>query len=170
MKALIEFEGKTVKPNKNGEYKCPFNCGHTGYPVRKWKTEKGFRRHMNNCSQRPSLLRKRKETNDSLKIKALSEVTKNVGQVIFYIHEIIVKPTHIQRGNRMQRIRYEAVKKFAARTDTIKTINYYQGQGIYFNDGIRETDICETMENAETLASIKQKQYDDHCRFSEMCR
>ena len=50
----IEFEGKTVKPNRNGFYKCPFNCHDDRFGAPKWKTEKGFRQHMEKCKGKPS--------------------------------------------------------------------------------------------------------------------
>ena len=39
----IEFEGKIVKPNKNGLYYCPYCKSKTGYSSPKWKTEKGIK-------------------------------------------------------------------------------------------------------------------------------
>ena len=57
----IEFDGKIVKPNKSGFYKCPFNCGDPRYTKPKWKTEKGFRQHMVKCSKRPSFISSKME-------------------------------------------------------------------------------------------------------------
>jgi hypothetical protein len=53
----IDFEGVMVDP-KRGCYVCPFRCGRQDYPTPKWKTEKGFRKHMGECPQRPSRVQK----------------------------------------------------------------------------------------------------------------
>ena len=55
----IDFEGVSVKPSR-GVYRCPFGCGDPRYPVPKWKTEKGFRAHMEQCWRRPSRIQPRK--------------------------------------------------------------------------------------------------------------
>lgn len=48
----IEFCGITIKPSR-GSYRCPFGCGDPRYPPQKWKTEKGFRAHLEKCPKRP---------------------------------------------------------------------------------------------------------------------
>ena len=95
-------------------------------------------------------------------------VIQKIGDTIYYVDETIIKPTHIQKGNRMVRVRYEAVKRFVARSSVIKTIGF--NPRVFFNYGIWEIDICETMENTEILAKLRQERYDKHCRFSEQCR
>lgn len=171
----IEFEGKIVKPSSNGYYKCPFKCGNSGYPQPKWKTEKGFRQHMINCPKKPSYLLEKKRKEDERKIEyenrkeeALKNCKYKIGDKIFYWYEVITKPTHEQRGNRMVHVRYEAEKMFGATETEIKTINY--DHAIYFNNGIRVNEICETLKDAEEMALKARKAYDEHCKFSQLCR
>ena len=91
----IEFDGKIVKPNKSGFYKCPFNCGDPRYPKPKWKTEKGFRQHMEKCSKRPSFISSKieKEKNDlelieKMKLELLTTLPFKVGDKIICINDI----------------------------------------------------------------------------------
>jgi hypothetical protein len=127
---IIDFEGTIVKPNKSGVYKCPFHCGDPRYSLPKWKTEKGFRQHMEKCPKRPfhvnSIKEKEtviKELFDKMKEELIPTLPYTIGQKLIYVKEIILKPTHVQRGNRMVKVRYEAVKDFQAREEELKTID-----------------------------------------------
>ena len=79
----IEFEGKIIKPSKTGIYKCPFGCGRKDYPAPKWKTEKGFMRHLENCYMRPSAVEKRnnekqQKNNDQIERNNILETLKDL--------------------------------------------------------------------------------------------
>lgn len=172
---IIDFEGTIVKPTKAGVYMCPFGCGDKRFSAPKWKTEKGFRKHMESCGARPSTIRARQEREEVYneertheKEAALAACTRNIGDTIFYVYEVITKPTHKQRGNRMVRVQYEAEKVFGASKTIIKSINW--NGGIYYNEGIIERRICATMEEAETRAQEAKKSYDGYVAFSSSCR
>ena len=164
----LDFEGTTVEPKK-GFYKCPFRCGDSRYPARKWKTSEGFYKHMKECPRRPSLLKKQHDDYKAASVSALAAVTQKVGDRIFFVQEIITKPTHVQRFNRMVRVRYEAEKRFEAYDAVISTIDFIQGC-VYFNGGIRRDTLRPTMEQARNDAADMQRGYNEHCKLAEDCR
>jgi len=184
----IEFDGKLVKPNKSGFYKCPFNCGDPRYPKPKWKTEKGFRQHMDKCPNSPSFINSKleKEKNDleiieRMKSELLTTLPYKIGDKIIYVKEIIVKPTHVQRGDRMVKVRYEAVKDFQAREDEIRTIDIqYFGyipkdinelkHYLVFNGHVSLSSLCQTMNEAKERANKEKESYQKDCDFASMCR
>jgi hypothetical protein len=171
----IEFEGKTVKPTKGGVYHCPYNCSDPGYPRKKWKTEKGFRKHMEKCPNSPSAAQRkldeqahRKAESDAKAQEAMKDCPHKIGDTVFYVREIITSPTHKHNGQRMVRVRYEAKKRFQAETVEIKRFGF--DYSLYANDGIRLDNLCETMQAAEAKAVEMQAGYDEHCEFSARCR
>src|SRR5215203_1704527 len=94
----IEFDGKVVKP-KGGVYRCPHRCGKFGYPQPTWKTEKGFRKHMENCPK-GSHAEAAKEASEAEQIKAITAVAEThiflhaVGDTLHYVRRSVVHPTH----------------------------------------------------------------------------
>ncbi len=100
-KDVIEFEGVKIKPNKHGIYKCPFNCHRADYPQPTWKTEKGIMGHLNQCSKRPSNVKRlleNKEVEQSIfegaKAKAMEMVNQKIGDTINYILKILYMHLH----------------------------------------------------------------------------
>jgi hypothetical protein len=173
----FDFEGKIVKPNKNGLWKCPFNCGDPRYPQKKWKTKKGFIKHSEKCPKRPSLLKKIEEEQNIKKTlfekerkEILEKYHLKIGDEIIYIKEHIIKPTHVKRGNRMVKVRYEAVVKYIVQKGIIKKIDINSYKKIIINDHISQFDVYPTMEDALVVASEKQIAYEKHCEFSSNCR
>lgn len=184
----IEFEGKIVKPMKNGYYKCPYKCGRADYPQPKWKTESGFRRHMETCTGKPSAVKARTEKAedvrkkyDEIKAQVLGSLEYKVGDVVCYVKETIVKGTHEWRGERRVRVRYEAVKKFEARQAEITsidfadypmvpTVEYARTNLLRFNKHISLLDLATSLDAAKIIAEAKQKAYDDHVEFSKSVR
>lgn len=165
----IEFEGQIVKP-KNGVYRCPFRCGKSDYPKPTWKTEKGFRKHMEQCPARPSLIKIHEENEERKRNEDISKVTQKIGDTIYFVREIIIKPTHVMRSGKMVKVRYEPVKRFEPETAKIESINWVLYWGVYFNDGIFPYELCDSIEEAIKKATEKQKSWDEHVKFSEMCR
>lgn len=172
---VIDFEGKTVVP-KNGVYRCPFRCGSSAYGPRTWKTERGFRKHMTECPKSPSAIKARQETEqrqiaefEARKAAALAQVTQKVGDEICYVREIIVKPEYEKRFNRMVRVRYEPVKRFEARRETIRIISYERGE-VCFNYDIPLHTLCGSMEEAKARATERQRAWDEHCALAASCR
>ena len=171
----IEFEGKVVKPT-SGVYRCPFGCGDKRYPAKKWKTERGFRKHMTECWMRPSEVARREEiahrNNEKLverKAAALAACPVAIGDTIDYVREIIVKPTHEQRGSRMIKVRYEEVKRFVADRATVREIGY-NGFQCVINKHIALSDIEPTREDAERRATDSQRGWNEHVALSERLR
>lgn len=185
----IEFEGKIVKP-KSGHYKCPYKCGRPDYPQPKWKTESGFRQHMEKCTGKPSYKKAQAERNDerkkqfeAIQAEVLSNFEYKIGDVVCYVKELILKDTHEQRGTRMVRVRYEAVKKFEARQEEIKSIDfldchplsvsttqYVRDNSLRLNKHISLSSIRSNMDEATRSASEQQKSYDAHVEFSKSVR
>lgn len=151
---IIEFEGIKIKPTKSGYYKCPFGC-HTNssYPQPKWKTEKGFRKHLECCFMKPSEVEKRdiekkKKDNEQLERnniletlipEFLEKIEYKIGDEISYVQKVIVKDTHEWKGDRHIRVRYEPILRYDAINTTIRSIHF------------RESDIIPTIENIRNL-------------------
>lgn len=172
---VFEFEGVQVKVATGGVWKCPFRCGDSRFPARKWKTEAGIRRHLSECPQSPSKIAERhaqrevdQQINEQKKQDALSGCQVRVGDTIFYVHEITVRPTHEERFGRMVRVRYEPVMRFEAREATIKTIDF--NGSLIFNGHIRMSAVCATREEAKERATAMQKADDDHREFAASVR
>ena len=169
------FEGKLVEP-KSGIYRCPFKCGQIGYPQPKWKTEAGFKKHMEKCPKSPSNIKKREEQqkvlDDKLKIKA-DEILKNakykVGDKVAYYTYRVTKPTHVQRWNRMVKVRYEEERYYYADEIVINNIssNHYN---VIYNGFLVENNICENLEVAKQKSKDNQKNYNESCEFASRCR
>ena len=100
--------------------------------------------------------------------KALDECPIKIGDNIAYVCEVIVKPTHVQRGSRMVRMRYEAEKKFYARECKVQSIVYVHW--ILINGVIALRDICDSIKDARAQAEEQQKAYDEHVEFSRRYR
>ena len=164
---VIEFEGEKVIP-QNGVYRCPYNCGDPRYPRKKWKTERGFRRHMKNCPNKPSAVEARrieKEKRQREKEDALSRCPYKVGDEIIYVAEVITGPTHDHLG---RRIRYEPEKHYRAAKTIIRSIDYRSGY--IFNGIIHIGDVYSTNEEAEEIAQRKTKAWQEHVKRSRMYR
>lgn len=190
MNTTISFEGAEIKPWKDGKYRCPFGCHRRDYPRPKWGTYKGFLKHLESCPQTPSAVERRnmsstdnKARYEAMKAEILAEFPHKIGDVLHCVKEIIVKPTHVQRGNRMVKVRYEAEKKFEAYTFELKSIDF-SGEGItegitkeyvlsnrlLLNRSIGMQRLCKNKEEAELTAKEAQAAYDAHVKFSSDCR
>ena len=171
----IDFEGKKVKPRR-GYYYCPYDCSDPRYPERKWKTEKGFRKHMEKCPSCPSAelreaqeKKQREEANEIKGKEAIASITQKIGDKVYYVHKYIVKPTHEWRRSRKVHVRYDAVIKYSAETAIIDSISY-NGYTVVFNDHITVKSLCDTLQEAEQKAIEAQKSYDESVRQAKMCR
>ena len=171
----IEFEGEAVKPI-GGVYRCPFKCGDKRYPAPKWKTERGFRKHMTECWMRPSEVARREEIaarhNRQLSMKrdaAIAACPVAIGDTIDFVREIIDKPIYEQRGSRMVKVRYEEVKRFVADRTTVREIGY-DGFQCVINKHIALSDIEPTREAAERRAADSQRGWNEHVALSERLR
>ena len=135
----MEITHENIKIFKKGNYWiCPNDCHDKRYPKPKWKTEKAFKRHLDNCHLMPSKIKdaKKKESEKSqlldyrlkeierLKQDFLLNVGIKIGKEVTYIREIIVKPTHVNRNGRMVKVRYEPVLKHEAITEVVNTISF----------------------------------------------
>lgn len=183
----IEFEGKIVK-QKHGIYRCPFKCSaHSSYPERTWKTEKGFKKHMTECSRRPSFEKDKQNKEaaeraafEPIKSEILASLDIKIGDKVAVVKEWIVKPTHEKRFNRMVRVRYEAVKRFEGIEIEIKKIDvrptsltdreFIKRNNLYINDEYRLSDISSSLETAKLRATECQRSYDAACEFASQCR
>lgn len=175
----IDFEGKTVIP-KNGVYKCPYKCGQPGYAAKTWKTESGFRKHMLSCPKCPSAIKKQQEQQERQRLEyeqrkadAISKVTQQVGDEVWWVQERIIRGEYENWGTRRVRVRYEPAKRFDARHDRIESIDYSDSVGVFFN--YRESHfypwtVCANKEDAESNAKERQKKWDQWCDEAARCR
>ena len=49
----VVFEGMTYSPWRDGSFRCPWKCSDPNYPQRKWASEKGFLKHLQECKGKP---------------------------------------------------------------------------------------------------------------------
>jgi hypothetical protein len=169
----IYFEDKKIKPHKDGKYRCPFHCGRSGYPAPKWKTMKGFLKHLNECPNSGAGRKKQEEVNKILMVaeekrkeEALSACPHKIGDIIYFVHEVITKPEYVRRGDRMVRMRYEPEKAFYAERIVIESIDWDGSCGIIFNRSFHPRVLCASWEEAQKQAveaAISYKEYLDDC-------
>ena len=173
----IYFEDKKIKPHKDGKYRCPFHCGAEGYPKPKWKTMKGFLKHLNECPKSGAAQKRQEEARkiqmaaeENRKQEALANCKHKIGDTIYFVQETITKPTHVRRGDRMVHVRYEAEKVFRAERIVIDDIGWDGSHGVIFNRSYHPRIMCASWEEAQTQAreaEISYKQYLEDCA---MCR
>ena len=137
----------------------------------------GFLKHLNECPRSAAGRAKQAEIErlariaaEEYRTTALAAIGHKVGDTIYFVHEIIVKPEYEQRGSRQVRMRYEPVKRFVGKTDKIERIDWL-GQGVFLNYYIR-TPLTTYGSYAEAEAAAKkiQAEWDEHVHQSEMCR
>lgn len=173
---VVEFEGKEIKPSR-GVYHCPYGCGRSDYPKPSWKTERGFRKHLSTCPMSPSAVaakqekqKQRQAAEDLRRNEALASIKHKIGDPIYYVREVIVSPTHVHRGNRLVHVRYEPVKRFDWGLAKVERIDWLSAQGVILNGDIRLGDVYAFEDQAKTEATRRQNAWDEHVKFSEMCR
>ena len=130
---------------------------------------------MENCPKSPSSGKRkaeaeklRKAESDAKAGEAMTDCPLKIGDTIFYVREIITRPTHRDNGRRMVRVRYEAEKRFEPSLAKIKSVGF--DYALYFNDGIRISDVLDSMTAAQEAAKKKQTEYDEACKFASRCR
>lgn len=190
MNETVNFEGLEIKAWKDGKYRCPFGCHRSDYPRPKWGTLKGFLKHLKSCPKTPSAVERRnmsssdsKARYEAMKAEILADFPHKIGDILHCVKEIIVKPTHVQRGNRMVKVRHEAEKKFEAYTFELKSIDFI-GEGItdditkdyvlhnrlLLNRSFAIRQLCKSKGEADLAAKEAQITYDAHVKFSSDCR
>lgn len=195
----VDHKGQRIEP-KNGVYRCPNDCGSKGYPKPKWKTKTGFEKHLVTCDaaiERSKIREQKKKEADELK-KQVNDFNKkamkwyikhhdtkyHVGDLIYYVHKQVTKPTHEQRGNRMVKVRYEEERRYSCAAFKIAIVTAkYSGKDVYEDDNeniyivysnthttLFEREIFTDKTECETRAQDSQKSYDDGVKFSQYCR
>lgn len=173
----IDFDGKIVTP-KNGVYRCPHKCSRSGYPQPSWKTEKGFRQHMTICPKGSifkvaGIAKAKADEIARAEFVASHPYKFEIGDVIFFVRRVVVKPS---RDNRGRRVRYEDVCHFSAASLTVESVGAgnYSGQfaALYRDayEAVFEAAALPDQATANRIAVEKQAAHDEHLRFSAMCR
>lgn len=162
----IDFEGTIVKPSKNGYYKCPFKCHDQRYAAPKWKTEKGFRKHMKKCPKNPAVLKKERQFLDKhyeeLKAKALESCPYKLGQRIYFIRQVVTHPQYEYRYGKSVRVRtydegyYSAMEATITKIEVIDRRNRFMNEyPVTINGTIDVEHVYPSRE--EALAAAKEK-------------
>ncbi|WP_157641848.1 hypothetical protein [Burkholderia ubonensis] len=170
----IKFDGKLVKPI-NGKYKCPFRC-HTGpYRAPSWRTEKGFRSHMENCKcspsaqQRNQALAAQRGLDDAQRCAAAAaNLGLSIGDEVFYVGYHVTAPTHVQRGTRRVRVRYEELRSYFGASARIESLSWVGS--LVLNGCIPVGNLCASLSEAKDKAELAQKEYQAHLDFSAAVR
>lgn len=166
---------------KQRYYYCPNDCGDKRFSRPRWKTEKGFNKHLESCPNSPERLERARLEKLELERVRLERERKLIaacawqqGDKAFAVCETIIKPEHEQRGTRLVRVRYESVKAFHAECITVEAIRLESHQGgLSIYGGYRRflvSDLFATLAEAETEAINRQLHWDKHCEYSEACR
>jgi hypothetical protein len=181
---MIEYQGKKIKPNSQGQYKCPFNCHRKDYPAPKWK-EKGFLKHLETCANSPSNLAIAAEKQEkiladfkSICAIVLDDITEKVGDTIFFVDEIVVKPTHVNG----RKVRHEAELLFTAKSAVITSLDFHERNlcerpskswafsRLYINRQIPYSMLRTSEDAAIFDAKTMQIEYDKSVKFAQDCR
>jgi hypothetical protein len=172
--ADIDFEGKLVIA-KNGKYRCPFKC-HTGsYPAPAWRTEKGFRQHMERCPACPSGQARKAVLQacsaEQTMLRADEEMAARglrVGDEVFYVGYQVTGPTHVFKGTRRVRVRYEELRSYFGAKVRIESFSWLGA--LVLNGSIPVNNICGSLAEAKEKAAAAQKDYQSHLEFAAAVR
>jgi hypothetical protein len=170
----IEFEGKTVTA-KSGKYRCPFNCHSHAHPAPTWRTENGFRAHMERCTRSPSAqLRRDQEAAmraDAAEQHCQAAVAKlglNVGDEVFFTGYQVTGPTHEMRRGRRVRVRYEELRSYFGASARIESFSWLGS--LVLNGCIPVSNLCGSLNEAKAKAAAAQKDYQSRLDFSAAVR
>ena len=139
----------------------------------KWKTLKGFENHSCYKDEQEAIAAWKREEEKKQQIKLekwLASAKHKVGEEVYFVSYWVTKPTHIQRGTHLVRVRYEEKRRYVARFGKIRSIALY-GYVIDCHPTIvYESDIFASLKEAQEYADEQQKAYDDHCALSAQYR
>lgn len=181
MSEIITIDGVKKKRGKDGYFRgCPYNCDtNTGYPRKKWKTEKGIRGHASKCDHSPTKIAEREAAENARLLKweneALDKIAKlpfKVGDTIHYWFYTVTKPTHIRdyRG-RTKRVRYEEERRYDSATVIVESLDADNWNVLINNDPkIKVSCIASSADEAIKMAIQADKEYKDACEFAARCR
>lgn len=170
----IEFEGKTVTA-KNGKYRCPFNCHNHSFPQPTWRTENGFRAHMERCMGSPSAqLRRdqqvamRADVAEQNCHAAVEKLGLNVGDEVFFTGYQVTGPTHEMRRGRRVRVRYEELRSYFGSSVRIQSFSWLGS--LVLNGSIPVSNLCSSLAEAKAKAAAAQKEYQSSLELSAAVR
>lgn len=159
----INFEGTLVTP-RNGKYKCPHSCHNPKFPTPSWKTADGFRKHMETCSCSPSARKRQAEeaaqrncSAEELAAAAAAKAGLAVGDEIFYTGYTVTGPTHVMRGTRRVRVRYQELRSYFGASTRIQSFGW--AGGLVINGSIAPRDLCDSLEAAKAQAQERERDY-----------
>ncbi len=137
----------------------------------KWKTEKGLANHR--CYKDVQLENTeraaRQATQREVQLKqAIATAKFQIGDMIHYYGYTVTKPTHIWRGDRRVKVRYEEERGYWADSGVVEGIQI-NGYKIHSRI-VPESHICESEEVAVAAALLQQKKYNESCEFAARCR
>ena len=174
---VIYFEDKKIKPGRDGTYRCPFRCSRSDYPAPKWKTMKGFLKHLNECPKSSAGRSKQNEVykaqlavEEGRRKEALAVCPYKIGDTIYFVHEVITKPEYVKRGDRMVRMRYEPEKAFWARIEIIESLDWDGSHGVIFNRAYRPLKMCSSFEDAQKQAKESEEAWKQYVEDCQRCR
>ncbi len=137
----------------------------------KWKTEKGFNGHP--CYKDIQAKQAERETRQKLQGKAqleqaVASAKFQIGGMIYYYGYTVTKPTHIWRGDRQVKVRYEEERRYWADSGVVEEIQIdgYRVHGRV----VPENYICNSEEAAAAEAVVRSKKYKESCDFAARCR
>lgn len=170
----ILFDGKLVKPSR-GVYRCPYHCYTGSYAAPKWKTQRGFERHMESCPCSPSATAKKATAAEALAVEravqrdeAITASGLKLGDEVFYVRYQVTRPTHVNRGGRQVRVRYEEERRYIGAGAKIESFEF--AHSLTFNGGISVSDLRPSLAQAQADAVALQAKYQESCAFAAMCR
>lgn len=170
----IQFGGKLVKPVR-GKYKCPHRCHNPDFPAPGWKTEAGFRKHMTCCPGTPAARQQAADAQlaraagaEAAAVVEAAKLGLAIGDEIFYVSHTVTAPTHVQRGTRLVRLRYEELRNYHGASGRIESFAWVGG--LVINGRIAARDLCSSLMEAQSKAKTAQLQYDSHVEIAAATR
>lgn len=141
----------------------------------KWKTQKGFDGHR--CYKdepEPKPVETREDAQKRHMDAWEKDAKRSVGDLIHFVLYRVIEPTHVQRGSRFVRVRYEEKIRFYYGEGIIKSL-YADFSGLrgYFVDGygiVEERNIYANKASAQNAVITLQKNHDEALKYAEMCR
>jgi len=196
MEDIIEIEFQGVKIKKSGEYwKCPFKCHKDKrFPAPKWKTLKGFEKHLNSCPNSPSNIKIKEEKErleeelkkkwiqklNEFKDSIINSISYKIGDECYIIDKIVLKDVYEWARTRWVKVRHEPILHFKPLKIKIEKIDFCEPKQeptdenlisfLLINDKYKINELIKSEEEAKKEADEKNRIYKQHLENSSLLR
>ncbi|KVP17027.1 hypothetical protein WJ84_01765 [Burkholderia ubonensis] len=99
---------------------------------------------------------------------AAANLGLSIGDEVFYVGYHVTAPTHVQRGTRRVRVRYEELRSYFGASARIESLSWVGS--LVLNGCIPVGNLCASLSEAKDKAELAQKEYQAHLDFSAAVR